>query len=127
MNYSPFLTLAARLETAYTKAQDWISNDAPAVEQSFKQSALKATVTGCEAALDFIDVTLPIWITTIRLFCVRADQCFIRGLIKAHRFNERHQIAHTIAHIWSRKGALATAVMDRLFYLDVQSTEGIAK
>ncbi|MGB7086676.1 MAG: hypothetical protein WBD47_14055, partial [Phormidesmis sp.] len=83
--------------------------------------------TSCESVLDFVDVTLPIWLVTIRLFCVRADQRFIRGLIKAYRFNERYRLTHMIAHIWSRKGALATAVMDRLFDLDVQSTKGTAK
>ncbi|MGB7086594.1 MAG: hypothetical protein WBD47_13645 [Phormidesmis sp.] len=64
---------------------------------------------------------MPIWLVTIQLFCVRADRRFICSLIKVHKFNKSHQITATVKRYWVQKGAIATAVFDKLFCLEVNS------
>lgn len=125
MNLSPVFTIAARTETAYNAAQDWIANDAPIAERRLKQSAIAAAVAVLEFALIVID-----WLATEQLekapeYQLRAQLRYVltkrfavRQGIAAARFNERYQITATAAKVWSRRGAIATSAMDKVFSLN---------
>ncbi len=117
MKYSPAFTATARAARAHTAAQDWIANKAPVLEQRLKRAALKALIARGEAALNFIDYTLPIWILTIQLFCVKCDRAFIRQLIKVHQFNETHGLTAKASKAWASRGVIATNALDRVFCL----------
>lgn len=124
MNLSPVFTLAARTETAYTAAQSWIANDAPALEQRLKRGALTAAVNLLQTSLIVIDWAseqadkLPEYQLRAQLRYTLAKRFVVRQGIAAARFNERYQITAAVAKFWNRKGAIATAAIDKAFSLN---------
>jgi len=124
MNYSPLFALAARLETAYNAAQDWIRNDAPIAEQKIKHVALVTAINLLQTALIVID-----WLSTqlekapeyqlrAQLRYVLAKRWFVRQCIAAARFNERYELTAKASKVWTLKGEIAVRAMDKVFCLN---------
>ncbi len=124
MNLSPVFTFAARAESAYSAAQDWIRNDAPVLEQRLKRFALVAAINVLEFTLIVIDwlsnqlEKAPEYQLKARLTYVLAKRFVIRQGIKAARFNGRYGITAKASKVWSRKGEIATKTLDKVFCLN---------
>lgn len=89
-----------------------------ATKQQLKQWALKATIARCEAALKFIDYTLPIWTVAIQLFIAKAKRFFVRRAISVLQFSNYHGITAKVRKVWTAKGVIAIRTMDKVFSLN---------
>lgn len=124
MNRASTFTLSPRIEDAYNAAQDFIANECPVLEQRLKRAALKATIAICEFLLTVID-----WakaeIDKALEYSLRAQlayalskRWFVRRAIAVARFDERYQVTAKASKVWTRKGAIATSAMDKVFSLN---------
>lgn len=124
MNYSPIFTAAARIERAHNAAQDFIRHQCPVLEQRLKTRALELAVIALELAIGLIDFITaqversPEYRLQIQIAWLNAKRFVIRQLIKVARFDERYQVTFTVADVWSRKSAIATSTLDKVFSLN---------
>ncbi len=124
MTRNDFHAIAARAETAYSAAQDFIANQCPILEQRLKTVVLTTAINALTIALTVTD-----WASAqldqadeyrliIALAYINSKRFAVRQLIAVARFNQRFEITATAAKFWTRKGEIAQSALDKVFALN---------
>ena len=124
MNYNTAFVAAARIETAYNRAQDWIANEAPIIEKRLKTAALIAAIATLENTVIIFDwlieqsAKLPEYRLQTQISWVNFKRYWVRQAIKLAQFDERYRFTATASKVWERKGQVARLIGDKVFALD---------
>ena len=124
MNYNTAFVAAARIETAYNAAQDWIVSEAPIIEQRIKSAALIAAIATLKTTVLIFDwlieqaAKLPEYRLQTQIAWVNFKRYWVQQAIKLAQLNERYQVSSRAADVWERRGAIARSVGDKVFQLD---------
>ena len=134
------------IEAGYVISQDFIKNDCPVIEKRLKKAALAIAEMLLEFSLVIINWASE-QIEKRDEYAVKTKRFVVRQAIEivsfyqycqiilslsldtAHRFvgckstqfeqfNQRYQLTATAAKVWNRKGAIATAALDKVFALN---------
>jgi hypothetical protein len=124
MNYDTITTTAftatARATDAYTAAQDWITNEAPVIEQRIKRTALRAAINLLLVALVVINFLhdqleqAPVYQIKVRLYSVRARLFVVRKVATVLQ----SPAAGKVIELWTNRSAVTRKALDFVFCLD---------
>ena len=130
MNYNTIFAPTAAIARAYNRAQDWIANEAPVIEQKIHNSFWLKTGYAATAALWLIDKAIAEldkadeYEIRLRLYIVKAKRSAIRRAISAYSFityngidKKVQRFAVAVRKAWANRATIARATMDRIFCL----------